>query len=179
MKSLFKFLRPMRMLRRRAITQGLFGGNSFWMAFGGLAWVFRWVGRLLGVSEPTPKYTQVIEAGDRFVMVHEAEGPLKQKKLAKREQKTAKRDVKRAAKNDRASSKKAKKGAKKAKKGAKRQAKSNAKRDARLEKRSRKAEALADRLAEVQAVRSEKLDSRHAKETAQLARRAARRRWFG
>lgn len=169
----------MRMLRRRAITQGLFGGNSFWMAFGGLAWVFRWIGRLLGVSEPTPKYTQVIEAGDRFVMVHEAEGPLKQKKLAKREQKAAKRDVKRSAKNDKASSKAANKGARKSKKSAKKQAKSNAKRDARQEKRSRKAEALADRLAEVQAVRTDKLDRRHAKEAAKLAKRATRRRWFG
>lgn len=88
----------MRLLRRRAITQGLFGGSRGWLLFGGLAWVGRWFRNLFGTPEPTLRYSGDVGAGDRFVLVHEADSPLQKKKQAKKDAKVAKKDAKAARK---------------------------------------------------------------------------------
>lgn len=70
MRSLFRFLRPMRYARRKAVYAGLFGGNRKWMALGGLAWAFNMVGRLFGLGEPAPVYAEELKPGQRLVIAH-------------------------------------------------------------------------------------------------------------
>ena len=67
---MLKFLRPMRYLRRRAVVSGVFGGNRKWLLIGGTAWVFHYLGRIFGLGEPEPLYTEELEPGERFVVVH-------------------------------------------------------------------------------------------------------------
>ena len=92
MRSLLKFLRPMVFARRKAVFAGIFGGNRTWLALGGAAWVFHWLGRMFGVSDPTPRYTRELTRGERIVVVHEPLSPADVKKIAK----TAKREERRA-----------------------------------------------------------------------------------
>lgn len=84
MRSLFRFLRPMVFARRKAIIAGLFGGSRTWLVLGGAAWVFHWLGRLFGMSDPTPRYTRDLGRGERIVVVHEPLSPAEVKKLARR-----------------------------------------------------------------------------------------------
>lgn len=84
MRSFFRFLRPMVFARRKAIFAGVFGGNRTWLALGGAAWIFHWLGRLVGVTDPTPRYTRELGPGERVVVVHEPLSPAAEKKLAKK-----------------------------------------------------------------------------------------------
>lgn len=84
MRTLLRFLRPMTFARRKAIYAGVLGGNRTWLALGGAAWVFHWLGRLFGVSAPTPRYTQDLAPGERVVVVHEPLSPAAKRKLAKK-----------------------------------------------------------------------------------------------
>ncbi len=92
MRSFFRFLRPMVFARRKAIFAGVLGGNRTWLALGGAAWVFHWLGRLVGVTDPTPRYTRELSRGERVVVVHEPLSPAEVKKIAKK----AKREERRA-----------------------------------------------------------------------------------
>jgi len=78
--------------RRKAVLAGVFGGNRTWLMVGGAAWVFHWLGRLLGVSNPTPRYTRALAPGERVVVVHEPLSPAQVKKSAKK----ARREERRA-----------------------------------------------------------------------------------
>ena len=84
MRSLLKFLRPMVFARRKAVFAGVFGGNRTWLALGGAAWVFHWLGRLVGVNDPTARYTRELAPGERVVVVHEPLSAADEKKLAKK-----------------------------------------------------------------------------------------------
>lgn len=96
MKSLLRFLRPMRFLRRKAVLAGVLGGNRKWLVWGGMAWVFHWLGQIFGGGEAKPRYTQQIGAGERVVVVHEPLSPLQKKKAAKKEIKQARKAAKKA-----------------------------------------------------------------------------------
>ena len=81
----------MAYFRRRAVLSGVFGGSRKWLVWGGAAWMAHWTGRLLGVSDPTPRYTQELGPGQRVVVVHEPDSPLDKKKAARRERRAARR----------------------------------------------------------------------------------------
>lgn len=83
-RTFLRFLRPMVYLRRKAILGGLFGGQRKWMVLGGAAWVAHWFGRLVGVGEPTPRYTAELKPGERAVLVHEPTSPRQQRKDERR-----------------------------------------------------------------------------------------------
>ncbi|MDH3754204.1 MAG: hypothetical protein OEU32_10070 [Acidimicrobiia bacterium] len=70
MRSLLKFLRPAAYIRRRAVYAGLLGGNRKWLMFGGMVWGLHWLGRIVGAGEPTAVFTQELDPGERFVVVH-------------------------------------------------------------------------------------------------------------
>lgn len=82
--GLVRFLRPMRLLRRRAVTAGLLGGSRFWLVAGGAAWMAHWAGRVLGTSEPRPVYTEELGAGERIVIAHLPLTPRAEAKAARR-----------------------------------------------------------------------------------------------
>ncbi len=63
---------------------GVLGGSRKWLVWGGFAWVFHWLGRILGSGEATPRYTEDLAAGEQVVVVHESKSPLEIKKAAKR-----------------------------------------------------------------------------------------------
>lgn len=89
----------MAFLRRKAIFAGLLGGQRKWLIWGGLAWVFHWIGRIFGGGEPTARYTQEVGAGERVFVLHEPLSPLGIKKSEKKHAKKAKKAAKVAAKN--------------------------------------------------------------------------------
>lgn len=92
MRTLLRFLRPMLYARRKAVFAGIYGGNRTWLVIGGAAWVFHWLGRLVGLADPTPRYTQELSRGERVIVVHEPLSPAAVKKIAKK----AKREERRA-----------------------------------------------------------------------------------
>jgi hypothetical protein len=83
-------------LRRKAILGGLVGGQRKWMILGGAAWFFHWLGRLTGVGDPQPRYTAELKPGERAVLVHEPDSPLKQRKTERKAARTASKQAKRA-----------------------------------------------------------------------------------
>lgn len=94
MRGFFRFLRPMAYARRRAVYAGVLGGSRKWLIWGGAAWVFHWLGRLLSGGEPRPRYTQEVAPGQRIVVVHEQMGALSVKRQASEEAKAAKKAAK-------------------------------------------------------------------------------------
>ena len=72
MGSLFRLLRPMRIIKRKALTQGLFGGDRKWLVLGGIVFVFGRLKGLLGFGEPQPVYTEVLKPGEEFAFTQSA-----------------------------------------------------------------------------------------------------------
>ncbi len=68
--SLFRILRPVRLIKRKAITAGLFGGDRKWLVLGGIVFVAGKVKALFGFGEPEPVYIEEIKAGQRLVVAH-------------------------------------------------------------------------------------------------------------
>lgn len=101
-------MRPTVILRRNAITKGVFGGSRGWLVMGGMVWVGRWFKNLFGTGEPTTRYVSAVGPGERLVFVHEPDSPLVQRKAAKRSAKAADRATKAAAAAARADRKAAK-----------------------------------------------------------------------
>ncbi len=97
MKSFLRFLRPMAFLRRKAIFAGVLGGSRKWLAWGGAAWVFHWLGSLFGVGEAKPRYTEEVAAGERVVVIHEPLSPLGAKKATKKAARQERKAAKKAA----------------------------------------------------------------------------------
>lgn len=95
-RTFLRFLRPLVYLRRKAILGGLFGGQRKWLIFGGAAWVFHWIGRIVGVGDPAPRYTAELKPGERAVLVHEPDSPLKQRKAERLATRDAKRTARRS-----------------------------------------------------------------------------------
>jgi hypothetical protein len=59
------------MARRRAITDGVFGGNRKWLVLGGLAWALRaylWA----SAREPEVVYRAELEPGETLVLARQA-----------------------------------------------------------------------------------------------------------
>ncbi|MEM7092902.1 MAG: hypothetical protein AAF567_07860 [Actinomycetota bacterium] len=69
-RSFFRILKPVRLIKRRAITRGLFGGDRTWLVLGGLVWIGGRIRALFGFGEPQPVYTHEIDSGSRFVLAH-------------------------------------------------------------------------------------------------------------
>lgn len=69
--SVFRILRPIRIIKRKAITKGLFGGDRKWLLLGGIVFVSGRIRSLLGFGEPEPVYIEELEAGQRVVVAHE------------------------------------------------------------------------------------------------------------
>jgi hypothetical protein len=69
--SLFRLLRPIRIIKRKAILKGLFGGDRKWLALGGIVFVGGRIRSLLGFGDPQPVYIEDLAAGDRVVVAHE------------------------------------------------------------------------------------------------------------
>lgn len=82
MGSFLRFLKPMAFLRRRAIYGGLLGGSRKWLVWGGAAWILHWTKNLFGEGEPAPVHTQELDAGERFVILHNQ--PAKPSRRARR-----------------------------------------------------------------------------------------------
>lgn len=70
MTGLRRFLRPLALLRRRAVYSGLFGGNRRMLMLGGVAWGLHLLRRLFGKGVPAPVHTTELLPGERFVVVH-------------------------------------------------------------------------------------------------------------
>lgn len=68
--SLFRLLRPMRLIKRKGLTAGLFGGDSKWLAIGGLVWAAGKVRSGLGFGDPEPVYIEDLKPGQRLVIAH-------------------------------------------------------------------------------------------------------------
>lgn len=68
--SFFRLLRPVRIIKRKGLTSGLFGGDSKWLALGGLVWAAGKVRGLLGFGEPEPMYIEDLKPGQRLVIAH-------------------------------------------------------------------------------------------------------------
>ena len=77
--SIFRLLRPVRIIKRKFITAGLFGGDRKWLILGGLVMAGSRAKNLLGFGEPEPVYIEEIEPGQRLVLAH-AESTRRRKK---------------------------------------------------------------------------------------------------
>ena len=69
--SLFRILRPVRLIKRKAITAGLFGGDRRWLILGGMVFIGGRVKALFGFGEPEPVYIEELKPGQRFVVAHD------------------------------------------------------------------------------------------------------------
>lgn len=68
--SLFRILRPVRLIKRKGLLSGVFGGNRVWLALGGIVWAGGKVRRLFGFGDPAPVFAEEIKPGERFVVAH-------------------------------------------------------------------------------------------------------------
>jgi hypothetical protein len=89
--GLMRFLRPMRILRRKAVLSGVFGGSRFWLIAGGAAWLAHWAGRILGTSDPLPVYSEELGVGERIVVAHLPLSPGAEAKAARRARRASRR----------------------------------------------------------------------------------------
>lgn len=68
--AFFRLLRPVRLIKRRALIKGVFGGDRTWLTLGLIVWVGGRIKALFGFGEPEPVYTEEITSGQRFVLAH-------------------------------------------------------------------------------------------------------------
>lgn len=68
--SLFRILRPMRLIKRKGLTSGLFGGDRKWLALGGIVFLGGRIKSLFGFGDPEPVYTEILKPGERVVVAH-------------------------------------------------------------------------------------------------------------
>ena len=69
--SLFRVLRPIRLIKRKGLTAGLFGGDTKWLVLGGIVFIGSRIKSLFGFGEPEPVYTEVLKPGQRLVIAHD------------------------------------------------------------------------------------------------------------
>ena len=70
-RSFFRILRPVRLIKRKAITAGLFGGDRKWLILGGMVFLGGKVKELFGFGEPQQVFLEEIEPGQRLVLAHD------------------------------------------------------------------------------------------------------------
>ena len=68
--SLFRILRPIRLIKRKGITAGLFGGDRKWLALGGIVFLGGRIKSLFGFGDPEPVYIEELKPGERLVVAH-------------------------------------------------------------------------------------------------------------
>jgi hypothetical protein len=68
--TFFRFLRPFRLIKRKGVTSGLFGGDRKWLALGGIVFIGSRIKSMFGFGEPAPVYTEVLKPGERVVVAH-------------------------------------------------------------------------------------------------------------
>lgn len=59
------------MARRRAITEGVFGGNRRWLVLGGLAWALR-AYQWASTRQPEVVYRAELQPGETLVLTRDA-----------------------------------------------------------------------------------------------------------
>jgi len=69
-RSLIRLIRPVRLIKRKGLISGLFGGSPGWLALGGTVWFFGKVRELIGFGEPETVYINELKPGDRIVLAH-------------------------------------------------------------------------------------------------------------
>ena len=69
-KSFFRILRPIRLIKRKALLKGVFGGDRKWLFAGGVVFVGGKIKDLVGFGEPEPVYTEEVEPAQRLVVAH-------------------------------------------------------------------------------------------------------------
>ena len=68
--AVFRILKPVRLIKRRALMKGVFGGDRTWLMLGAVVWLGGRVKALFGFGDPEPVYTEEVTSGDRIVVVH-------------------------------------------------------------------------------------------------------------
>lgn len=68
--GLIRLIRPVRLIKRKGLISGLFGGNKGWLALGGTVWFFGKVRELIGFGEPEPVLMRELKPGERLVLAH-------------------------------------------------------------------------------------------------------------
>lgn len=68
--SLIRIIRPVRLIKRKGLVSGLFGGSSGWLALGGTVWFFGKVREVLGFGEPETVVVKEVKPGERIVLAH-------------------------------------------------------------------------------------------------------------
>lgn len=69
--SLFRILRPVRLIKRKALTAGLFGGDRKWLFLGAVVFIGGKVKELFGFGEPQQVFFEEIKPGQRLVLAHD------------------------------------------------------------------------------------------------------------
>lgn len=81
---LAQLLKPSVILRRKFLTDGVFGANRTWLLLGGLFIAASKVKELLGPREPKPVFVEELEPGQRLVIAHSEGGSAKKKRKRKK-----------------------------------------------------------------------------------------------
>lgn len=74
---MIRFIR--RMIKRKVLTKGLFGGDRKWLALGTVIYVFGRIRGVLGFGEPETVYVEELKSGERLVTAH-SEPPRRRKR---------------------------------------------------------------------------------------------------
>lgn len=77
--AFFRLLRPVRLIKRRALLKGLLGGDRTWLVLGIIVWLGGKIRSLFGGGEPVAVYTEEIGSGERFVLAH-VDAPTKKRR---------------------------------------------------------------------------------------------------
>lgn len=80
MFGLLRILKPMRIIKRRALLKGLFGGDRKWLVIGGVVFMWGRMKAVLGFGEPQTVMVEEIAKGDRVVLAHERERPRRRRR---------------------------------------------------------------------------------------------------
>ena len=68
-----------RLIKRKVLSKGLFGGDRKWLALGGVIFVFGRIRSVLGFGDPEPVYIEELKPGERLVTAH-SEPPRRRKR---------------------------------------------------------------------------------------------------
>lgn len=90
MSALRNLLRPSKLLRRRALYQGLLGGSRGWLSVGMVMWVWGFLKRFFAGGDPLTRYMEELQPGERLVIAHPEPAPSRRKaRKARRRERAA------------------------------------------------------------------------------------------
>lgn len=69
-----------RIIKRKTLTKGLFGGDKKWLAVGGIIFVSGKMRNLLGFGDPEPVYVEELMPGERAVVAHAEPRPRRKRR---------------------------------------------------------------------------------------------------